>query len=188
MIYAWRGVSLIVFRPMDKFCEIKSPPGRKLIPIAPSRRPELINSQLRPMRKMDLENVLLIEQRTHDFPWTKEMFEDCLQFGYYCWVCAEPDNLHGYGVMMLGADECHILNLSIAPEFQRKGLGRYLLTHLLYLGRRNHADTAFLEVRSSNVIALQLYLNLGFNEIGLRRAYYPAPHGREDAIILARSL
>jgi len=173
---------------MDKSTEKDFLSRGEIVPISLLRRPELINSQLRPMRNLDLEKVLVIEKSTHDFPWTKGMFEDCLQFGYCCWVCTEYDNLYGYGVMMIGADECHILNLSIAPEFQCKGLGRYLLTHLLHLGRRHHADTAFLEVRSSNLIALHLYLTMGFNEIGIRRAYYPGLHGREDAIILARSI
>lgn len=165
----------------------ESPDPGEIIPL-PALNRSIINSQLRPMRNLDLEKILTIEQRIYDFPWTKIMFEDCLQVGYCCWVCAAQDNLHGYGIMMVGAGECHILNLSVVPEFQRQGIGRYLLTHLLHLGRRHHADIAFLEVRISNTIALHLYQAMGFNEIGIRRAYYPAHSGREDAIMLARSI
>jgi ribosomal-protein-alanine N-acetyltransferase len=140
------------------------------------------------MRNTDLGAVIAIEERAYEFPWTRGIFEDCLRVGYCCWVCEDERILYGYGVMSVGAAECHILNLCIAPEFQGQGLGRHLMNHLLHLGRRHNADTAFLEVRPSNQAAIRLYLNMGFNEVGIRRAYYPAHQGREDALILARSL
>lgn len=157
-------------------------------PPLPKRRPCAINSQLRPMRINDLDNIINIENRVYEFPWTIDMFENCLTAGYCCWVCGDCNLLHGYSIMLVGAGECHILNLCIAPEFQRRGLGQYLMTHLLHLGKRYNADSAFLEVRASNHAALALYLNLGFNEIGKRRNYYPSKSGREDALMLARNL
>ncbi|CAK0763011.1 (ribosomal protein S18)-alanine N-acetyltransferase [Gammaproteobacteria bacterium] len=154
----------------------------------PSRRACLTPSRLRPMRSADLEAIMKIEKQAYEFPWTLGMFEDCLRVGYCCWVCEGHQMLYGYGIMSVGAGECHLFNLCVAPDFQGQGLGRHIMTHLLHLARRHHADTAFLEVRSSNQAALGLYLSMGFNEIGLRRAYYPAQRGREDALMLARSL
>jgi len=155
----------------------------------PRRRPCKIDSQLRPMQLNDLNAINLIEERAYEFPWTIGMFEDCLKVGYCCWVCGDNKLvIHGYGVMSVGAGECHILNLCVAPEFQRKGLGSYLMHHFLHLGKRHNADTAFLEVRVSNYAAFNLYLSMGFNEIGRRRDYYPKKNGREDALMLARSL
>ena len=129
-----------------------------------------------------------IEGQAYEFPWSRDIFEDCFRAGYFCWGCLDERELQGYGVMSVGAGECHILNLCVASAVRRQGVGRYLLAHLLHLARRHNADTAFLEVRPSNQGALLLYHAIGFNEIGRRRGYYPARQGREDAIVLARCL
>lgn len=143
---------------------------------------------LRPMREADLETVLAIEQAAYSHPWTRGNFEDCLQVGYSCWVLEEGRELVGYGVMMVVVDEAHILNVCVSPGHQRRGYGTRLLAHLVALSRRHHADTALLEVRPSNRPALALYHKAGFNEVGMRRGYYPAANGREDALILALHL
>ncbi len=165
----------------------ESPTWREAVPTVP-RQAVPTSASLRPMRSKDLDAVVALEQRAYEFPWPMDLFEDCLRVGYCCWICEEPPLLRGYGILSVGAGECHILNLCVAPEFQRQGLGRYLMTHLLHLARRHHADTAFLEVRASNQAALALYADMGFNEIGVRRNYYPGKRGREDAIQLARNL
>ena len=90
--------------------------------------------------------------------------------------------------MSVGAGEAHILNVCVHPEYRSRGLGSRLLQRLLTLARKHGADTAFLEVRISNRAALGLYQKLGFNEIGLRRGYYPLEDGKEDAVLLALSL
>lgn len=174
---------------MAKIFETFKESSTWLMPVAiPTRRVCSVLSQLRPMRIHDLDAIIKIEHHAYEFPWTIGMFEDCLQAGYCCWLCEDRQLLHGYGIMSVGAGECHMLNLCVASEFQGKGLGRYLLTHFLHLGRRHHADTAFLEVRASNQAAIHLYSSMGFNEIGIRRAYYPSARGREDALMFARSL
>jgi ribosomal-protein-alanine N-acetyltransferase len=147
-------------------------------------KPELIT--VRPMTEEDLEGILLIENIVYDFPWTKTIFNDCLRVGYCCWVLLDNENeIDAYGIMSVAAGECHILNLCVHPQAQGNGLGKKLLTKLLLVARKHHADTAFLEVRPSNKIAITLYSNSGFNVVGMRRNYYPAKHGREDAIIMA---
>ena len=145
-------------------------------------------SRIRPLSMADLDTVMDIESHAYDFPWTQGIFRDCLRVGYCCW-CYENDGLiQGYGVMNVAAGESHILNITVRPESQRQGIGGKLMKHFLQVARRHDADTVMLEVRPSNKLAISLYEKLGFNEIGVRRNYYPADEGREDALILALSL
>jgi ribosomal-protein-alanine N-acetyltransferase len=144
--------------------------------------------QLRPMSDDDVDAVTGVEQAAYAHPWTASIFRDCLRVGYCCWVCTLDDVPIGHGVLSVAAGECHVLNVCVHPDWQSQGLGRKILRHLLNLGRRHHADTAFLEVRVSNRVAVGLYLAEGFNEVGLRRGYYPDANGREDALVFAKSL
>lgn len=145
-------------------------------------------ASLRPMTAADVEEVGRLERFAYRFPWTEEIFSDCLRTGYCCWVLEIDENIEGYGVMSVGAGESHILNLCVHDAVRRRGFGRLILRHLLSLARSHSADAVFLEVRPSNAPALRLYESAGFNEVGMRRGYYPADNNREDAIILARSL
>ncbi len=140
------------------------------------------------MTTHDLPAVMEIERCSYDFPWTEGIFHDCMRFGYSSWVTEVDRDIIGYAVMSLAVQECHILNLCVDPKLQGQGIGRRLLMELLSIARAREADSAFLEVRPSNVQALSLYFSEGFNEIGSRRNYYPAKFGREDAIILAKAL
>lgn len=143
---------------------------------------------LRPMQEGDLVQVMEVELRAYPYPWTRGIFRDCLQSGHSCWVLELENRLCGYGVLSMGTGEAHILNLCVAPERQRCGLGELLLKRLLETAEQHHTDTVLLEVRPSNRPALELYRRNGFNEVGTRRGYYPSESGREDAIILAREL
>ncbi|TCK17630.1 [SSU ribosomal protein S18P]-alanine acetyltransferase [Thiogranum longum] len=144
--------------------------------------------RLRPMTVNDLERVMAIEPLAYEFPWSEGIFRDCLRVGYCCWCYEENGELLGYGVMSVAAGESHILNLTVHPESQRKGIGRKLLMHFIQLARRHGADTLMLEVRPSNTAAIRLYDAMGFNEMGRRRNYYPSENGREDALLLALDL
>lgn len=144
--------------------------------------------RLRPMRLEDLAKVMEVEKAAYEFPWTRAIFRDCLRVGYSCFVYETPSGLCGHGIMSMGAGECHLLNICVHPEHQRRGLGRDLVNFLLALARHKKARVALLEVRVSNRAAYNLYTQLGFDEIGIRKGYYPARYGREDAIILARDL
>jgi len=143
---------------------------------------------LRPMGEADLEQIIGIEKAAYEFPWTQGIFRDCLRVGYCCWVLEQDDSVEAYGVMSVGAGESHILNLCVRPERQGSGLGKGLLHKLLTVAREHKVEMVFLEVRPSNQNALDLYFAVGFNEIGTRKSYYPAKHGREDALILALDL
>ena len=144
--------------------------------------------RLRPMRESDVDDVMEVETSAYSHPWTAGIFHDCLRVGYCCWVCILDANIIGHGVMSIAAGECHILNICLHPDWQHRGLGRKLVAKLLDIARQRQADTAFLEVRQSNRVALALYRSMGFNEIGIRRGYYPTDNGRENARILALNL
>lgn len=145
--------------------------------------------RVRAMREGDLYAVLAVENLAYEFPWTIGIFRDCLRVGYYCCVLESREaGIVGHGIMSVAAGECHILNICVHPDWQRRGLGAGLVEHLLDAARRKSAHMALLEVRVSNETAYRLYARLGFDEVGTRRNYYPARQGREDAIILAREL
>jgi ribosomal-protein-alanine N-acetyltransferase len=142
----------------------------------------------RPMRAADLDRVMGIEPVIYSHPWTRGNFDDSLKAGYSCWVVECGGELAGYGVLMIGVREAHLLNLSVATAWQRRGFGRMLLEHFMRIARSSDASQIFLEVRPSNVPARRLYAQFGFLEITLRRDYYPSARGREDAILMGMTL
>jgi ribosomal-protein-alanine N-acetyltransferase len=140
------------------------------------------------MDERHLEEVVAIERAVHAHPWTRGNFMDSLVAGYECWVAYRGDLLAGYAVVMVAADEAHLLNLSVAREWQRRGIGAELTRFVVSLARTAGAHRMYLEVRPSNAAARALYRAHGFSEIGFRRDYYPATHGREDAVVMELKL
>jgi len=145
-------------------------------------------ARMRAMQEADLERVLEIETAAYPFPWTHGIFRDCLRAGHGCWVLQSGQRIIGYGVLSVAAGEAHVLNVCVDPAEHGHGHGRHLMRRLLDLARWHRAERVFLEVRPSNVRAINLYHSLGFNEIGRRPRYYPAHGGREDAIVMAIEL
>lgn len=141
-----------------------------------------------PMQLKDVPLVGAMERRNYEFPWSDGIFRDCIKAGYVCHLVLLDEEIIGYSVLQLGANEAHILNLCIDEPFQRQGLARLLLQHLIQEATNRHATIVFLEVRPSNPRAVELYQRSGFNEIGLRKDYYDARNGREDALVMALSL
>jgi ribosomal-protein-alanine N-acetyltransferase len=140
------------------------------------------------MQMADLDAVMAIEPLIYTHPWTHGNFKDSLNAGYSCWVYAEGNCVIGYAVLMLVLDEAHLLNLSIAQAYQGRGLGHALLEQMMHTARNHGAQNMFLEVRPSNEAAIHLYERVGFNEMAVRRGYYPAKDGREDAILMGMAL
>lgn len=145
-------------------------------------------ASLRPMREHDLAQVVAVEQRAYEYPWSLGIFADCLRVGYCCWTLAEAETVLGYCIMAVAADEAHVLNVCVDPGRQRQGHGRRMLEHMIDLARGHRATILFLEVRPSNAAAIELYAGLGFRQLAVRRNYYPARDGREDALVLALNL
>ena len=146
------------------------------------------NLSLRPMQIDDLDMIMQIEPTIYTHPWTRGNFSDSLNSGYSAWVLESEGKMIGYALMMMVMDEAHLLNLSIAKPQQKQGLGRYLLEHMLKIAKNHKAANMFLEVRPSNISAIALYENMGFCEMAVRRGYYPATHGREDAVLMGLAL
>ena len=143
------------------------------MPLAPDRIPE----------------VMRLEQAIYPFPWTSGNFEDALRSGYSAWtLVSETDAIIAYAVAMLAVDEAHLLNLAVDPQLQRRGYGWRLLDWMARIMREYGARYLLLEVRPSNTEALRLYRQYGFEPIGIRRGYYPARRGREDAIVMRTAL
>lgn len=153
-----------------------------------TRQPASSNVSFAPMYLRHVALIGTMERRNYDFSWTDGIFRDCLKAGYTCQMVLLGDELIGYGIMQVAADEAHILNLCIDEPWQKQGFARLLLEHLMQLASQNRAHTVFLEVRPSNPRAIDLYERSGFNEVGLRKNYYDSASGREDAVVMARSL
>jgi ribosomal-protein-alanine N-acetyltransferase len=141
------------------------------------------NWRLRPMAQADLPRVAALERASYVFPWNDQIFADCLRVGYHCVVVETTSGVAGYGVLSMGAGEAHILNLCVADDWRRRGIGRGLLLALLAHARDRGVRDAFLEVRRTNRSAIALYHDLGFQCVGTRRGYYQAQDGREDALV-----
>jgi len=136
----------------------------------------------------DLDAVVAIESAVYSHPWTRGNFNDSLSAGYQCWIVDIRGAIAGYSVAMIAAAEAHLLNLSVAAQWQRLGLGSELLQFNINRARDLGAGRIFLEVRPSNSAALALYRRAGFAAIGVRRAYYPDAANREDAVVMELSL
>ncbi len=145
-------------------------------------------TQFRRMGDADLPRVAENELRAYAFPWSERNFADCLREGCDCWVLVLDGELCGHGVVTSGAGEAHLMNICIRRDRQGEGLGRQLLAHLLLCAFDRGARRLFLEVRPSNHVALALYRSAGFAQIGVRKDYYAADRGREDALVLALDL
>jgi ribosomal-protein-alanine N-acetyltransferase len=140
------------------------------------------------MTEAALVDVLPIENDIYEFPWTRGNFRDSLDAGYSCWLYRDDAGLIGYAVVMLALDEAHLLNFSIARAVQRRGHGRQFLEQIFSVARGHGAGSMLLEVRPTNLPGRALYGRSGFRQVGVRRAYYPARSGREDALVLSRDL
>lgn len=146
---------------------------------------------LRPMTESDIDSVHSLESTTNPHPWTPGIIRNCLTSGNQCWLLEKDGELAGYTVTMFAVGEGHLLNIAIAPTFQRQGLGSRLMAFLADDLAQLGAEVIFLEVRVSNRQAIELYLKNDFTEVGRRKNYYPKAKtqgGREDALVMVKDL
>jgi ribosomal-protein-alanine N-acetyltransferase len=147
-----------------------------------------IPAEFFPMNERDLDAVAALEATLQAFPWSRGNFADSLVAGYSVWVLRLGGELIGYSVVMRVIDEAHLLTIGIGKRYQGLGYGARMLRHAMECARLGGASKLFLEVRPSNERAVELYRHFGFNQIGLRKGYYPALVGREDALIFDKEL
>lgn len=150
--------------------------------------PESLHPLLRRLTAADVDRVMEIELSAYPHPWTYGIFSDCIRVGYDCWGLQLENQLVGYAILTHAAGESHLLNLCIAPAWQRQGLGSLLLGHAFRLAREQSCSHMYLEVRPSNEAGAELYLRNGFRIVGERPGYYRSEEGKEDAIIMRLDL
>jgi ribosomal-protein-alanine N-acetyltransferase len=144
--------------------------------------------KFRAMMPADVPAVGAVERASYTFPWSEGIFRDCLRVGYLCRVAEMEGGIVAYGVVAMGAGEAHILNLCVRGDMRGRSVGRQMLLLLLERARQAGMTDVFLEVRPSNLFAIALYQSVGFVQVGLRKAYYQAEQGREDALVLKLDL
>lgn len=142
----------------------------------------------RPMIESDLPHIAALDAKCYPFPWTFGNFADSMRSGYRCCIYALHAETIGYAVLMRVVSEMHLLNFTIAPQYQRQGWGREFMHYLIDRSRQDHVESMWLEVRPSNTVARHLYDSLGFEYVSVRKNYYPAVDGREDAVIMRLDL
>ncbi|HQR24408.1 MAG TPA: ribosomal protein S18-alanine N-acetyltransferase [Steroidobacteraceae bacterium] len=144
--------------------------------------------KFRAMTPADVSAVAALEHAAYPFPWSEGIFRDCLRVGYLCRVAEVEGEVVAYGIVAMGAGEAHILNLCVRGDLRGRSIGRQMLLLLLERARQAGMADAFLEVRPSNRLAITLYQSVGFAQVGLRKGYYQAEDGREDALVLKLAL
>jgi ribosomal-protein-alanine N-acetyltransferase len=146
---------------------------------------QTIEAQFEPLTEAWLDTVMRVEQSAYAQPWSRGNFTDCLRVGYQAQMLVAASELIGYFVAMKGVDEVHLLNVTVAPQYQKQGWGRILLDALALWARGQGAQWLWLEVRASNGRAQQVYAAHGYQRVGERKGYYPATKGaREDAVVM----
>lgn len=156
-----------------------------------------------PMQPADLDAVLVIEDISHPHPWTKGNFSDSLAAGHWAYCIRpqadevikgsylDPEVLWAYCILFPAVDELHLLNITVSPKLRKLGLGKRIMAAIEGVSAQQKIPRIILEVRPSNLAALSLYQSLGYEQIGLRKGYYPhSPEtgAREDAIVMAKSI
>lgn len=136
----------------------------------------------------DLEQAFAIEQRSHAFPWSEKTFSSNQGERYLNFRLEVDGVMAAFAITQVVLDEATLFNLAVDPAFQRRGLGRQLLQHLISELEQRGVLTLWLEVRASNKAAIALYEQLDFNEVSIRRNYYPTTDGKEDAIMMALTI
>lgn len=144
--------------------------------------------KLREWQASDIAPMAEIEREAYPYPWSASILHDCLKAGHWGWVASSRGEIAAYAVVQQVLDEAHLLNVCTAPSWQGQGMGRGMLQWVMQQCLAREMTRMLLEVRASNTPALGLYRALGFQQDGLRKGYYPATGGREDAVLMSRAL
>jgi len=144
--------------------------------------------KLREWQAADIAPLADIEQQAYPYPWSASILRDCLEAGHWGWVASSRGEIAAYAVVQSVLEEAHLLNVCAAPSWQGQGVGRGMLQAVMQQCLERDMSRMLLEVRASNIPALGLYRCLGFQQDGVRKGYYPASGGREDAVLMSRAL
>lgn len=145
--------------------------------------------QVSPITESDFESLFAIEQAAHVIPWSRGTFLNNQGERYLNLKLVHQQRPVAFAICHTVLDEATLFNLAVDPHFQGQGFGKYLLNALMNQLKEQGIITLWLEVRASNTAAYKLYQQLGFNEVDIRKNYYPLPNGtREHAIVMAHYL
>ena len=145
-------------------------------------------ARVRVLQLSDLPRIMPLENAAYDFPWSEAIFRDCFSAAYTGLAIELEGTFLGYGMLSIAAGEAHVLNVVIDSNQRSLGLGKKLVKRLIDQARWHRVESVFLEVRASNSVARSLYADLGFQEIGMRKSYYPGRQSREDAVVMSLRL
>ena len=139
-----------------------------------------------PILACDFESLFAIEQRSHLVPWSLGTLKNNQGERYLNLKIEQNQQIIGFAICQWVLDEATLFNIAIDPQAQGQGFGRLLLQALIAQLRAQGIATLWLEVRESNQKAQRLYDQLGFNQVDVRKNYYPTADGkRENAIVMA---
>ena len=141
---------------------------------------------IRPMRQDDVPQVVLLEKQIFSRPWSAESFEKALTYPEQILLVAEDDSIRGYSILFAAADQADVSNIAVDPDFRGLKIGDALMREMLNRAKERGVQEVFLEVRISNAPAIGLYQKYGFEQIGVRKAYYEEP--KEDALLMKMSI
>jgi len=159
-----------------------------LLPTSASTSAMPSDTEFRDMTLADVDAVWQIECAAYGFPWSKGLFEQAICSTKDCWVMLLQGRICGYAIVSYVVGEAELLNICVDPQYQGRKLGGRLLEHVIDAATAKQTTDMYLEVRTSNQAAIQLYERAGFNEVGCRKNYYPTANGREDALLMALAL
>ena len=144
----------------------------------------LMRTKIRPASSDDINSIVEIENSTNLMPWTKAQFISSMEVGHYSTVLEYDKAVIGFAIYSPVIPESHLLNIAINPAYHRKGLGDKLLKHVILQNKAVGVKVITLEVRVSNLIAINLYEKNGFYKDAIRQNYYSGPE-KEDAILMS---
>ena len=143
----------------------------------------------RKMRLSDVDDVHAIEVLANRFPWRRNHFKDSLDAHHGAWVyCDTAQTIIAYAIVQQVLDESHLLNICVHPEWQGRGYGHEVMQHVIEQAQARQSQLMVLEVRATNKRAQYLYEQHGFNAMTIRKNYYPAEQGRDDAVLMGLDL
>ncbi|MCC2666107.1 MAG: mshD 1 [Gammaproteobacteria bacterium] len=144
---------------------------------------------LRKLTSDDSPQLVAIETTTQISPWPEEIFHQCFKMAGHGWgIETIEGKIIGFILVTFQVGECHILNLCVASDYQHQGYGQKLLHYALTEAQQQNIGIVYLEVRSTNTSAIQLYQKFDFKKIGERKKYYLSEKGHEDAWVFAKIL
>ena len=148
-----------------------------------------LEARFEPLTVNDLDAVIAVEQSVYGHPWTVGNFKDALASGYEAQRLLAGDTLIGYFVAMKVIDEVHLLNITVSLDYRSQGWAKLMLEALALWARGQGCSWLWLEVRESNHRAIKVYRSHGFQQVGLRKDYYPVGRGqREAALVMSQKL